>query len=73
MAKYKFQHIVEDCIGCGACASLLPKYWKMQGQKSKLLKEDIDDQDIKIAKEVRDACPAYCIKIKDEKDKEVKD
>ena len=37
MAK-KFVHIVEDCIGCGACTSLMSKYWTMQGSKAKLIK-----------------------------------
>ena len=72
MTKYKFEHIVSDCIGCGACASLLPKYWAMQGQKAKLTKKDIDDKDLNSAKECRAVCPVTCIKIKDEKGKELK-
>ena len=72
MVKYKFVHVVEDCIGCGACASLLSKYWTMQGAKSKLIKADIEDKDLEDAKECRDACPVTCIKIKDETGKELK-
>ncbi len=72
MGKYKFSVIIEDCIGCGACASLMPKHWVMNGQKTKLIKEDISDKDLEAAKECRDACPVSCIKIKDEKGKELK-
>ena len=71
MAK-KFVHIVEDCIGCGACTSLMYKYWTMQGSKAKLIKTDIDDKDLENAKECKDACPVSCIKITDEKGKELK-
>lgn len=68
----KFVHIIEDCIGCGACASLMPKYWIMNGAKSKLIKIQIDDKELEEAKECRDACPVNCIKIQDENGKELK-
>jgi len=68
----KFKHIIEDCIGCGACASLMPNHWIMQGQKAKLTKEDILDTELEDAKECRDACPVSCIKILDEKGNELK-
>lgn len=72
MPKYHYEHLVEECISCGACASLLPKYWKMQGPKAVLIKKDIDPKDLEDAKECRDACPVDCIKIKDETGKELK-
>jgi len=72
MVKYKFVHVVEDCIGCGACASLMPKYWIMQGPKANLTKETIEDKDLEDAKECKDACPVTCILIKDENGKELK-
>lgn len=73
MSKYKFKHIREDCIGCGACASLMPKYWAIDGPKSKLIKEEIDDKDLNAAKECKDSCPVSCIKIVDETGKELED
>lgn len=27
--RYKIIHDRESCIGCGACASVCPKYWEM--------------------------------------------
>lgn len=71
MAK-KYIHIVSDCIGCGACASLDTKHWTMQGSKAKLIKAEIEDKDLDSAKEARDACPVTCIKIQDENGKELK-
>ncbi len=67
----KYVHEVSECIGCGACASISPKYWKMDGSKSKLLKKEIDEKDLDECKEAKDACPVACIKIIDEKGKEL--
>ena len=53
----------EKCIGCGSCASVCPKYWKIaEDSKANYLgKEDI--QEINCNQEAADVCPVQCISI----------
>jgi ferredoxin len=56
--------IVQDrnaCIGCGACASICPDNWVMEGNKSKPKKTKIDK--LGCNQEAADSCPVQCIKI----------
>jgi len=62
MAKYKIIHRVNECIGCGACASVCPDNWEMKGDKSKPKKTELTD--IGCNQEAADVCPVQCIEIK---------
>ena len=33
--KYYIVHDRDDCIGCGACEGVCPKYWKMSNEDGK--------------------------------------
>jgi len=68
---YKIEHDVSGCIGCGACASICPKYWTMAGAKSKPLKKEFPDADLKCNKEAAESCPVNVIHIIDDKGKKV--
>jgi len=64
MAKYKIEHDRENCIGCGACASVCPANWSMaKDNKSKPKKTDIDDKDLKCNMDAANGCPVNVIHI----------
>ncbi|KKQ68274.1 MAG: hypothetical protein A3F95_00570 [Candidatus Nealsonbacteria bacterium RIFCSPLOWO2_12_FULL_39_31] len=60
------------CIGCGSCAAVCPKHWKMGNDgKSTLLsakdlggeKYELDVSKIECNQEAADICPVQCIGI----------
>lgn len=63
----------EKCIGCGSCAALCPKYWKMnEDGKSDLLNSqkniktgnyELELRKIICNQEAADSCPVQCVKI----------
>lgn len=59
---FKIIHDRAGCIGCGACTTVCPENWKMEGDKSKPLKTELDD--IGCNQEAADVCPVQVIKIK---------
>lgn len=71
---YKLIHKKNECIGCGACAAIAPKFWKMTDEgKSDIVKGkktstgaelDISDEDYPENKEAMDSCPVAAIEIK---------
>lgn len=59
--------IIQDldaCIGCGACASVCPDNWVMDGGKSKPVKTEVEE--VGCNQEAADVCPVKCIKIEKE-------
>jgi len=62
MAKYKIVHKVDECIGCGACASVCPANWEMKGDKSRPKKKELTD--LGCNQEAANVCPVQCIEIK---------
>jgi ferredoxin len=50
------------CIGCGACVSVCPDNWVMDGDKSKPKKTQL--KELGCNKEAADSCPVNCITIK---------
>ena len=63
------------CIGCGACASLCPDYWKISEDGKSSLKgatvnldgnPELELDDIGCNQEAADACPVQCILISKE-------
>jgi len=59
---FKIVHDRGACIGCGACASVCPDNWVMEGDKSKPKKTTVNE--IGCNQEAADSCPVHCIKIK---------
>jgi len=71
----------KDCIGCGTCAALCPKFWDMDYDEMKAILRDsikneitgsyeikasaISDEDLECNKNVADACPVQVITIKE--------
>lgn len=52
----------EKCIGCGACAALCPKSFRMKENKAVAIKAEIAK--ISCEKEAADSCPVQVISIK---------
>ena len=60
------------CIGCGACAAVCPKYWKMEedgkakpiGAKKAGENYELKTEGNNCNKQAADACPVECIMIK---------
>jgi len=66
--SYKIEQDHENCIGCGACVAICPKFWKMDGAKAKPIKTEFEDKDLKCNKGAAESCPANVIHIfKDKK------
>ena len=67
----------EECIGCGTCAALCPKFWEMVegeakarpigGKKDEETGEyelEVEESEIGCNQEVADACPVQIIQIR---------
>ncbi|MBT6995402.1 ferredoxin [Candidatus Woesearchaeota archaeon] len=78
MKKCKFVYDRENCIGCGSCAALDSKNWKMKpdGKSSltnskeideELFEKEFQEKDLDKNMEVAQACPVNVIHL--EKDK----
>lgn len=72
MAKYELQHERPNCIGCSACASVAPDFWKMNDDgKSDVIggeavaegatKKEIDEKDLPVNKTAAESCPVNVI------------
>ena len=64
MTKYKIKHVIEDCIGCGACVSICEENWRM-GDDHKAVPKKTELDEIGCNKEAADSCPVECIKIEE--------
>lgn len=54
----------ETCIGCGACESLCPKYFKLDDEGKAVPKiKEVSDKDKKAVQEAKDSCPVEAIKL----------
>ncbi len=76
MTKYTLEHDRPNCIGCGACAAVCPKFWEMAADGKSDIKDaktredswqatDIEQDDFEGNKEAADACPVNVIHITD--------
>ena len=61
MAKYRIEHKRDECMGCGACVSVCPDNWVMEGGKAKPKKVELDE--IGCNQEAANVCPVQIIKI----------
>tara|TARA_Y100000310_G_C20605536_1_gene775274 strand:+ start:964 stop:1161 length:198 start_codon:yes stop_codon:yes gene_type:complete len=57
----------ETCIGCGACTAVAPELFEMDYDegKAKVLKEELDEEDLQKAKDSIETCPVQCIKLEE--------
>lgn len=63
----------EKCIGCGSCAAICPKFWKIdENGKSNLINSklnpktnnfELEIDKINCNQEAADSCPVQCISI----------
>lgn len=72
--KIKISQQRNKCIGCGACASVAPKHWKMNNEDgladlingeitpNGIITAKIDEVDFEQNKKAADACPVNIIK-----------
>jgi ferredoxin len=68
MAKIKLER--DNCIGCGSCAALCPKYFELiedgkshiKGAVSAVV-EELEVEKIECAQAAADSCPVQCIHI----------
>ncbi|HEV8289970.1 MAG TPA: ferredoxin [Candidatus Norongarragalinales archaeon] len=71
---FRIEHDRPNCIGCAACASINPDFWKMSDEdgKSDVVgstlepvtgweKMDIEEKDYTLNKQAADACPVNVI------------
>ena len=69
MAKYVVKQDREQCIGCGACVGLCPKFWEMNDDgKADLIggknnEIEIEDADLDCNKQAAENCPVNIIHI----------
>ena len=80
MTAKKVIHFKKDCISCGACVAISPKFWELDAEGLAQLKGsreegdhwrlDLDnDKDIEENEEASQVCPVNIIHVKD-KDEE---
>ncbi|RLE39018.1 ferredoxin [Candidatus Woesearchaeota archaeon] len=69
LPKYKIEHDVPTCIGCGSCAAICPENWVMEGNKARCIKTDIGEN-LSCNMEAAKNCPVNCIHITED-DKKV--
>ncbi|MDP3990046.1 MAG: ferredoxin [archaeon] len=76
MTPKKVIHLKKDCISCGACAAVSPKFWELDAEGMAQLKGaheegdhwrlDIENEkDIEENQEASDVCPVNIIHVKD--------
>lgn len=62
----------ERCLGCGSCAAMCPKYWKMAGDGKSILvgseknpkgDYELEVEEVGCNREAADACPVEIIHI----------
>jgi len=63
----------ENCIGCGSCAAICPKFWEMNYEEGKAFlktakknergKYELEVKDVECNQEAADCCPVQAIKI----------
>ncbi len=63
----------KECIGCGSCVALCPKYFELSGdgkvsvvnagRDEKTGDDELEVKKVECGQEAADSCPVQCIKI----------
>jgi|APSaa5957512622_1039677.scaffolds.fasta_scaffold298122_2 ferredoxin len=61
--KYKIE-VTEECIGCGACTSVCPDTFEMDGDKAIVKQAELSE--LSCEKDAKDCCPVEAIVISEE-------
>ncbi len=61
--SFKIEQDLDKCIGCGACVSVCPVNWEIDGDKAVPIQPEVDE--IGCNKEAEDICPVQCIKVEE--------
>ncbi len=80
MSKFMLEHDRPNCIGCGSCAAINPKHWKMNGDGKSDIEEgkqrpdgwqelEITDKDLEADKQAAESCPVNVMRRKEKKKK----
>ena len=51
----------ENCIGCGACASISPCFQMQDDWKAKVINQPTNDEELSWAKDALSMCPVQAI------------
>ena len=73
----KLRHLKNDCIACGACASIAPDFWKLDadgyasiidydGQDGDYFYKEISSEDVPDNQDAADLCPVNIIFVDEE-------
>ncbi len=79
ISKFKIIHDRPECIGCGACAAVTPKYWEMNADGKSDIKEgkevgetqELELEDLDGNMEAAEVCPVNCIHIYEKGQKKI--
>ena len=52
----------EYCIGCGLCAKIAPRYFKIDNKKANVINQNFIKEEVKIINEAIEKCPSKVIK-----------
>ena len=75
MGKILLEHNRPECIGCGACAAVAPKFWEMNDDGKSDIKKgkdrkdgwqelDLEEKDFEENKQAAESCPVNVIHLK---------
>ena len=53
----------ETCIGCGLCEQVAPDVYVMEGDKAKVVVEDVPEDKEADAQSAAEQCPVTCITV----------
>lgn len=81
MAKFLLEHDRPNCIGCGACAAVSPKFWEMNDDGKSDIRNaktradgwqelEIDEKDFDTNKQAAESCPVNVIHLKNKETNE---
>ena len=61
----------DACIGCGACAALCENIFEIDNEGlSKVIKENVEGEDIELARDAIESCPTGAIALEEKTEEE---